>query len=111
MIENPVRKTLLAGGSAIGVMALEFFTPGLARVLAAGGAEFVILDTEHSGAGMDTLKSAIAYARGPHSRHAISCRGAATARRAPEAWRSVWRMMTTGPVPWPRRSARRTRRC
>ena len=64
MIENPVRKTLLAGGSALGVMALEFFTPGLARVLAAGGAEFVILDTEHSGAGMDTLKSAIAFARG-----------------------------------------------
>jgi 2-keto-3-deoxy-L-rhamnonate aldolase RhmA len=64
MIENPVRKTLLSGGSALGVMALEFFTPGLARVLAAGGAEFVILDTEHSGAGMDTLKSAIAFARG-----------------------------------------------
>ena len=37
MIENPVRKTLLAGGSALGVMALEFFTPGLARVLSAGG--------------------------------------------------------------------------
>jgi 2-keto-3-deoxy-L-rhamnonate aldolase RhmA len=64
MIENPVRKKLLAGGSALGVMAFEFFTPGLAHVLAAGGAEFVILDTEHSGAGMDTLKSAIAYARG-----------------------------------------------
>lgn len=64
MIANPVRQKLLAGGSALGVMAFEFFTPGLARVLAAGGAEFVILDTEHSGAGMDTLKSAIAFARG-----------------------------------------------
>lgn len=64
MIDNPVRRKLLAGGSALGVMAFEFFTPGLARVLKAGGAEFVILDTEHSGAGMDTLKSAIAFARG-----------------------------------------------
>ena len=64
MIENPVRAKLLSGGTALGVMAFEFFTPGLARVLKAGGAEFVILDTEHSGAGMDTLKSAIAYARG-----------------------------------------------
>ncbi len=63
MIENPVRAKLLAGGSALGVMAFEFFTPGLARVLKAGGAEFVILDTEHSGAGMDTLKAAIAFAR------------------------------------------------
>ena len=64
MISNPVRQKLLAGGTSLGVMAFEFFTPGLAKVLAAGGAEFVILDTEHSGAGMDTLKAAIAYARG-----------------------------------------------
>ena len=63
MIENPVRSKLLAGGTALGVMAFEFFTPGLARVLKSGGVEFVILDTEHSGAGMDTLKAAIAYAR------------------------------------------------
>jgi len=63
MIENPVRAKLLAGGTALGTMAFEFFTPGLARVLKAGGAEFVILDTEHSGMGMDTLKAAIAYAR------------------------------------------------
>jgi 2-keto-3-deoxy-L-rhamnonate aldolase RhmA len=63
MIENPVRAKLLAGGTALGVMAFEFFTPGLAGVLKAGGAEFVILDSEHSGAGMDTLKAAIAYAR------------------------------------------------
>ncbi len=64
MISNPVRTKLLAGETALGVMAFEFFTPGLARILKAGGAEFVILDTEHSGAGMDTLKSAIAHARG-----------------------------------------------
>jgi 2-keto-3-deoxy-L-rhamnonate aldolase RhmA len=63
MIENPVRRKLLAGGTSLGVMAMEFFTPGLARVLAAGGAEFVILDTEHSGAGLDTIKASIAFAR------------------------------------------------
>ena len=64
MLQNPVRQKILAGGTSLGVMAFEFFTPGLAKVLAAGGAEFVILDTEHSGVGMDTLKSAIAFARG-----------------------------------------------
>jgi len=63
MIETRFASKLLAGGTALGVMAFEFFTPGLARVLKSGGAEFVILDTEHSGAGMDTLKAAIAYAR------------------------------------------------
>jgi 2-keto-3-deoxy-L-rhamnonate aldolase RhmA len=63
MIDNPVRRKLLAGGSSLGMMAMEFFTPGFARLIAAAGAEFVILDTEHSGAGIDTLKSSIAYAR------------------------------------------------
>lgn len=62
-MQNPVRQKLLAGGSALGVMAFEFFTPGLARVLAVGGAEFVILDTEHSGVGIDTMKASIAYAK------------------------------------------------
>lgn len=63
MIDNPVRRTLLAGGTAIGTMAFDFFSPGLAKTLKAGGADFVILDTEHSGAGMDTLKASLAFAR------------------------------------------------
>lgn len=64
MPENPVRHTLRAGGQAFGVMAFEFFTPGLAAVLAAGGAEFVILDTEHSGVGIDVIKAQVAFCRG-----------------------------------------------
>jgi len=61
---NPVRERLRAGGNAFGVMAFEFFTPGLAPVLAAAGAEFVILDMEHSGASIETIKAQIAYAHG-----------------------------------------------
>src|SRR5437762_1492685 len=61
---NPVRERLRAGGNAFGVMAFEFFTPGLAPVLAAAGAEFVILDMEHSGASIETIKGQIAYAHG-----------------------------------------------
>jgi 2-keto-3-deoxy-L-rhamnonate aldolase RhmA len=64
MRDNPVRARLLAGGVARGVMAFEFFTPGLAPVLAAAGAEFVLLDMEHSGAGIETIKAQIAYAHG-----------------------------------------------
>ena len=45
-------------------MAFEFFTPGLAPVLAAAGADFVLLDMEHSGVGIDTIKAQIAYAHG-----------------------------------------------
>jgi 2-keto-3-deoxy-L-rhamnonate aldolase RhmA len=64
MIANPVRQKLLAGETSWGVMAFEFFTPGLPYVLASAGAEFVILDTEHSGAGIDTIKMQIACAHG-----------------------------------------------
>ncbi len=64
MRANPVRQRLRAGGNALGVMAFEFFTPGLAPVLAAAGAEFVLLDMEHSGIAIDTVKAQVAYAHG-----------------------------------------------
>jgi 2-keto-3-deoxy-L-rhamnonate aldolase RhmA len=52
MRPNPVRARLQAGGTAYGTMAFEFFTPGLMAILAEAGADFVLLDTEHSGAGI-----------------------------------------------------------
>jgi len=64
MRSNPVRERLLAGGDAFGVMAFDFFTPGLAPVLASAGAEFVLLDMEHSGVSIDTIKAQIAFAHG-----------------------------------------------
>jgi 2-keto-3-deoxy-L-rhamnonate aldolase RhmA len=64
MRANPVRERLRAGGDAFGVMAFEFFTPGLAPVLAASGAQFVLLDMEHSGVSIDTIKAQIAHAHG-----------------------------------------------
>jgi 2-keto-3-deoxy-L-rhamnonate aldolase RhmA len=45
-------------------MAFEFFTPGLTPLLADCGYEFVILDMEHSGVGVEVIKQQIAYARG-----------------------------------------------
>ena len=64
MRANAVRERLRAGGNAFGVMAFEFFTPGLAPVLAEAGAEFVLLDMEHSGVAIDTIKAQIAHAHG-----------------------------------------------
>ncbi|HVF65219.1 MAG TPA: aldolase/citrate lyase family protein [Casimicrobiaceae bacterium] len=64
MRSNPVRERLRAGGNAFGVMAFEFFTPGLSPLLAAAGADFVLLDMEHSGASLETVKAQIAYAHG-----------------------------------------------
>jgi len=61
---NAVRERLRAGETAFGVMAFEFMTPGLAPVLAAAGADFVLLDMEHSGVSIETIKAQIAFAHG-----------------------------------------------
>jgi 2-keto-3-deoxy-L-rhamnonate aldolase RhmA len=64
MSRASLRQRLAAGERAFGTMAFEFFTPGLIPVLRAGGCEWVVLDTEHSGVGIETIKQQIAYARG-----------------------------------------------
>lgn len=64
MRPNVVRQTLMSGGSAFGFMAFEFFTPGLFPVAERAGADFIILDMEHSGAAPDTMKAQFAFARG-----------------------------------------------
>ena len=59
-----VRARLQAGERLHGTMAMELFTPGLTAILADCGYDFLFLDMEHSGAGIDTIKQQIAYARG-----------------------------------------------
>ncbi len=61
---NPVREKLLAGGVSIGPMIFEFFTPGLFAICKQARADFVLLDMEHSGIGMDTIRTQLAAARG-----------------------------------------------
>jgi 2-keto-3-deoxy-L-rhamnonate aldolase RhmA len=64
MRENPVKQRLAEGGPAFGTMVFEFFTPGIAQIVKAAGAEFVLYDMEHSGAGIDTIKAQMATCRG-----------------------------------------------
>ena len=61
---NPVRQKLRNGGAAFGPMAFEFFTPGLFALAGEAGADFIILDMEHSGVGSDTIKAQLAFGRG-----------------------------------------------
>src|SRR5260370_16522150 len=61
---NPVREKLRRGETALGIMAFEFFSPGMPQILAAAGAEFCIFDMEHSGVGIETIKQQVAAARG-----------------------------------------------
>ncbi len=59
-----LRQRLARGERLFGVMAFELFTPGLTTMIAGAGYDFVILDMEHSGAGIETIKQQVAYARG-----------------------------------------------
>ena len=44
MRDNPVKAKITAGGSSFGVMIFEFFTPGIAQICKAAGAEFILYD-------------------------------------------------------------------
>ncbi len=64
MRPNPVREKLRRGEAVFGPMVFEFFSPGLMAILGQAGADFVVLDMEHSGVGPDTIKTQLAAARG-----------------------------------------------
>ncbi|MEE8271309.1 MAG: aldolase/citrate lyase family protein [Alphaproteobacteria bacterium] len=45
----------------LGHFIVEFATPGIGQILKAAGCDFVLFDTEHSGFGYETMKSALRY--------------------------------------------------
>jgi 2-dehydro-3-deoxyglucarate aldolase/4-hydroxy-2-oxoheptanedioate aldolase len=64
MRPNPVKSALASGRHAVGTMAFEFFTPSLPQIVKAAGAQFLLYDMEHSGAGVETMKWQFAACRG-----------------------------------------------
>ena len=60
---DALKEKLAAGEPAFGSMVFEFFTPGIARICANAGAEFVMYCMEHTGAGYETLKPQFALCR------------------------------------------------
>jgi len=62
--KKPLRQRAMAGETVRGAMVFEFFSPGIAQVLAHAGAEFVIYDMEHTGIGFETVKDQVAHCRG-----------------------------------------------
>ncbi len=45
----------------LGHFVVEFATPGIGQILKGAGCDFVLFDTEHSGFGFETIKSALRY--------------------------------------------------
>ena len=64
MRDNPVKARITAGGSAFGAMIFEFFTPGIAQICKAAGAEFMLYDMEHTAISTETLRQQFALCRG-----------------------------------------------
>ena len=59
-----MKARLAGGGTAFGTMIFEFFTPGIAQIVKAAGADFILYDMEHSGIGIEGMKSQLAACRG-----------------------------------------------
>jgi 2-keto-3-deoxy-L-rhamnonate aldolase RhmA len=64
MKPNSIKQDVLAGKPVAGAMVFEFFSPGMATILANAGCRFVLYDMEHTGLGFETLKWLFASCRG-----------------------------------------------
>jgi len=61
---NPIKAKLKRGAVVCGQMVLEFFTPGIAPMLANSGAEFVLFDMEHCRCDISLVAEMIAFCHG-----------------------------------------------
>jgi 2-dehydro-3-deoxyglucarate aldolase/4-hydroxy-2-oxoheptanedioate aldolase len=64
MRSNPVKSKALAGEAVFGTFGWEFMVSGLPQMVKATGAEFLLLDMEHSGAHFDMIKTQCALCQG-----------------------------------------------
>jgi 2-keto-3-deoxy-L-rhamnonate aldolase RhmA len=64
MRDNPLKRRIAAGERVFGTMVFEFFTPGIAAICQAAGADFVLYDLEHSGVEYSAFKDQMAACRG-----------------------------------------------
>jgi 2-keto-3-deoxy-L-rhamnonate aldolase RhmA len=64
MARKTLRQRATAGEQVLGAMVFEFYSPGIAQVLAHAGCEYVIYDMEHTGTSLETIKTQVAHCRG-----------------------------------------------
>lgn len=63
MKPNRVKQALKAGECVVGTMISDMRNPEVAYIMAAAGMDFVIIDTEHSSPGTETLQNIVRSAR------------------------------------------------
>jgi 2-keto-3-deoxy-L-rhamnonate aldolase RhmA len=60
----PFKQRLHPDRLLAGTLVFEFFTPGIAQLCKAAGADFILYDMEHSGAGIEMVKEQCSNCRG-----------------------------------------------
>jgi len=63
MRTNTIKVQLAAGKVPVGTFIFEFSTPGIARIVAEAGADFVVFDMEHTGWSIETIRTLLATSR------------------------------------------------
>lgn len=63
MTGETLRSRLARGGTAFGTMLFEFNTLGIPRILGAAGADFALIDLEHTGWGIEGIRPLLAAGR------------------------------------------------
>jgi len=63
MRPNTIKSQLAAGNVPLGTFVFEFNTPGIARIIAEAGADFVVFDMEHTGWSVETIRTLLATTR------------------------------------------------
>ncbi len=63
MRTNTVKTKLAAGQIPLGTFVFEFNTPGIARIIAEAGADFLVFDMEHTGWSVETIRGLLASTR------------------------------------------------
>ena len=61
MKPNLLRQRLASGRLAVGHMVMEFSTRGIAKIVEAAGADFALLDMEHSGIDLERIADLVAW--------------------------------------------------
>ncbi|MCO5070893.1 MAG: aldolase/citrate lyase family protein [Rhizobiaceae bacterium] len=61
MTEKGLKEMAGSRSAKLGHFVVEFATPGIGHILKSAGCDFVLFDLEHSGFGLETVKSAVRY--------------------------------------------------
>jgi 2-dehydro-3-deoxyglucarate aldolase/4-hydroxy-2-oxoheptanedioate aldolase len=64
MARKSLRQRVMNGDQVLGAMVFEFYSPGIAQIYKLAGCEYILYDMEHTGMGLETLKSQVAACRG-----------------------------------------------